>query len=161
MPKNIFRKKTIVRAAFLLCALCAFAACKKITPSDLFQESHTATYMDWHDVRRVAHTLHTAKDRQCVKWQNPVTGYQYSAFVFSSSGANGARQREITLLTRAPSGTGESLDLIGKTNGDGVWQVFARKPATRVGKVSAEQIKPDTSAKGDDKAFSGYPILTE
>lgn len=161
MPERHPNHKTASLAIALLCMLCACAACRKISPTDLFQESRTATYMDWHDAKRVARALHTAGDRQCVKWENPATGYQYSAFVFRTTEQEGVREREVTLLTRAPSGAGESLDLIGRSNGDGVWHVFARKPAAPVGTVGAENVAADPREQDDGREFDGYPILQE
>ncbi len=147
-------------AVLFLCLPLLMGACKKMKPADLFQDSHTATYMNWIDAEKVAQALQRSSDRRSVKWENPHTGYQYSAFIFKSARKNGYFERKITLLSISPDGQGESLDLIGRTQGGGIWYVFAEKPATPVGKVLREPLIVAKAPSGPAHPFAGYPVLT-
>ncbi|WP_147820011.1 hypothetical protein [Salidesulfovibrio onnuriiensis] len=143
-----------------LCLPLLVTACKKIKPADLFADSHTATYMDWIDAEKVAQTLHKSADRQSVKWENPLTGYQYSAFVLKTAQKDNYLERKVTLLTISPEGQGESLDLVGRTKGGGVWHVYAEKHASPVGKVLRETLMVERTPPGPEWDFAGYPVLS-
>lgn len=147
-----------------LCLILALTACKKLTAQDInpFAEiqTHTAQYMDWQDAEKVALALQKSADRQCVKWENPDTGYQYSAFVFKSSKQGRKKVREITLLTTSPQSQGETLELVGTSEGKGVWLVYAIKPATPVGTVKREALAAGMTPPGRKRDFPGYPIIT-
>lgn len=144
-----------------LCLQAQIGGCRKMNPAELFADSHTASYMNWIDAEKVALALQRSADRQSVKWENPITQYQYSAFVFKSREKAGLLEREMTLLAVSPESQGESLDLIGRSNGKGLWHIFAVQHASPVGRVSRESLPTEDLPTGRSRPFRGYPVISE
>lgn len=109
------------------------------------------------DVLRIAGALSTMPDRMPVHWDNTGTGYQYSMTVFKT--ANGGKQtvREFTVLSTAPDGTAEVLNLRGESHAKGEWNITADTPAKVVGKACRLNVAASDTPKGTVKSGSRFP----
>ncbi|QGY40071.1 hypothetical protein GM415_08005 [Pseudodesulfovibrio cashew] len=155
--------KRILTLVAVLAMLMLAQGCKS-SPAELLDLStgpeYVGDYLEVSDVLRIGHALDTAETRQPVQWENPATGYQCSMMVFNSDAAMGTATRTFTVLTIAPDGNAEVLNLSGKSSTRNVWNIVALKPASPVGKASrmtlAASPVPEASLTG--KIFNGFMV---
>jgi len=139
MKRHIFILAAIALTLFV-------TGCKKnpISIITLPEEpKYIGEYMETSDVRRIGHALDTAPTRSTIQWENGDTGFQYSMMVFTTEMVTQTENavttktatRKFTVLSIAPTGNAQVLNLVGRSSQDNVWRIVAEAPASSVGKA--------------------------
>ncbi|GAB7022331.1 hypothetical protein [Salidesulfovibrio brasiliensis] len=109
------------------------------------------------DVLRIAGALTAMPDRTPAHWDNTDTGYQYSMTVFKTANGNKETVREFTVLSTAPDGTAEVLNLRGASSARGEWNITADTPSKVVGKACRLNVDASETPKGTVGSGEGFP----
>lgn len=118
---------------------------------------YAGSWLTQPDVLRIGRALSATPDRTPVHWDNAKTGYQYSMTIFETRAAQEDQVREFTVLSTAPDGTAEVLNLRGASHSKGEWKITADSLSKVVGKASKLKLAKTETPKGTVSSGDHFP----
>lgn len=148
----------------LLVALTLVGGCRHSMDASAVSDAprFAGSWLTRSDALRIASALGHAPDRTPVHWDNDQTGYQYSMTVFRTMDEQAGEKRIFSILSTAPDGTAQVLDLRGISYEPGRWDISAERLSEVVGKASRLKLAGSRSPRGSvsgDGPFPGFPVI--